>query len=127
MKHPIHASELTFETWYAGTDREIRGQALGDFEGVSKVGVGLLELPPGSNTKPAHWHTKEEEHLYVLSGRATLHLGARQFELRAGSFVCFPAGQAEAHYIDNTGTEACTYLIVGERIGDDEVVYPSGS
>jgi len=40
---------------------------------------------------------------------------------------CHPAGQAEAHYIDNTGTEACTYLIVGERIGDDEVVYPSGS
>ena len=127
MKHPVHVSKLAFETWYAGTDRAIRGKALGDFEGMSKVGVGLLELPPGSNTKPAHWHTKEEEHLYVLSGRATLHLGARQFELRAGSFVCFPAGQAEAHYIDNTGTEACTYLIVGERIGDDEVVYPSGS
>ncbi len=124
MKRPVHISELAFETWYAGTDREIRGKALGDFGGASKVGVGFLELPPGSNTKPAHWHTKEEEHLYVLSGRATLHLGARQFELRPGSFVCFPAGQAEAHYLDNTGTEPFTYIIVGERIADDEVVYP---
>lgn len=124
MKRPVHISELPFETWYAGTDREIRGKALGDYGGTSKVGVGFLELPPGSNTKPAHWHKQEEEHLYVLSGCATLHLGAHQFDLRPGSFVCFPAGQAEAHYLDNTGTEPFRYIIVGERIADDEVVYP---
>ena len=52
-----------------------------------------------------------------------MHLGDQQFELRAGSFVCFPAGQAEAHYIDNTGSETFTYIIVGERIADDQVVY----
>ncbi len=124
VKRPTHVSELAFETWYEGTDREIRGKALGDFDGAAKVGVGLLELPPGSNTKPGHWHTKEEEHLYALSGRATLHLGGRTFELRPGSFVCFPAGQTEAHYIDNSGSEVFAYIIVGERIEDDEVVYP---
>ena len=99
MKHPVHVGEVAFETWYAGTDREIRGKALGDVGGAAKVGVGVLELPPGSN---------------------------RTFELRPGSFVCFPAGQSEAHYLDNTGAETFTYLIVGERIADDEVVYPSG-
>ncbi len=127
MKHPVHVGEVAFETWYAGTDREIHGKALGDVGGAAKVGVGLLELPPGSNTKPGHWHTKEEEHLYALSGRATLHLGRRTVRTTSGSFVCFPAGQAEAHYLDNTGAETFTYLIVGERIADDEVVYPSGS
>ena len=127
MKHPVHESDMAAQTWYAGTEREIRGKALGDFEGDAKIGVGLLELPSGSNTKPAHWHTQEEEHLYVLRGRATLHLGERQFPLRPGSFVCFPAGQEEPHYLDNTGTETFVYVMIGERIDGDRVVYPSGS
>jgi uncharacterized cupin superfamily protein len=59
-----------------------------------------------------------------LSGTATLHLGTEQFALHPGSFVCFPAGQEHAHYIENDGTEPFTYLIIGERIEDDRVVYP---
>jgi uncharacterized cupin superfamily protein len=125
MKHPVHESEVASQTWYAGTDREIRGKALGDFEGRAKIGVGLLELPPGSNTRPGHWHTHEEEHLYALHGCATLYLGDAQYPLRPGSFVCFPAGQAAAHYLENTGTETFCYLIVGERIESDRVMYPS--
>jgi len=124
VKHPVHVSDVPVETWYAGTDREIHGKALGDVGGGAKIGVGLLELPPGSNTKPAHWHTHEEEHLYALSGEATLHLGADRFPLRAGSFVCFPAGQREAHYLENTGADAFTYIMIGERIAEDRVIYP---
>jgi uncharacterized cupin superfamily protein len=124
-KRPFAVADVPFETWYAGTDREIRGKALGDVGGAARVGVGFLELPPGSNTRPAHWHTHEEEHLYALSGMATLHLGTERFALRPGSFVCFPAGQALAHYIENEGAEPFRYLIVGERIEDDRVVYPS--
>jgi uncharacterized cupin superfamily protein len=125
VKRPFDAADVPFETWYAGTDREIRGKALSDVGGAARVGVGLLELPPGSNTKPAHWHTREEEHLYALSGKATLHLGGERFALTPGSFVCFPAGQEHAHYIENDGTEPFTYVIVGERIEEDRVVYPS--
>jgi len=126
VKRPIHVAQIPFETWYAGTDREIRGKALGDVGGAAKIGVGLLELPPGSNTQPAHWHTHEEEHLYALSGDATLHLGDARYPLRAGSFVCFPAGQREAHYLENTGVDVFVYLMIGERIGDDDVIYPNG-
>jgi uncharacterized cupin superfamily protein len=112
--------------WYAGTNREIRGRALCDVGGVSQVGVGVLELPPGSNTKPAHYHTREEEHLYVLEGRATLHLGAASYRLIAGSYVCFPAGQALTHYIDNDGAEVFRYLMIGQRVSDDQVIYDDG-
>ena len=42
-------------------------------------GLGLMELPSGCNTKPGHWHSKEEEHLFVLSGVATPRLGAKCF------------------------------------------------
>ncbi|MFO1295767.1 MAG: hypothetical protein U1F25_04305 [Rubrivivax sp.] len=26
-----------------------------------------MELPAGCNTKPGHWHSHEEEHLYAIS------------------------------------------------------------
>jgi uncharacterized cupin superfamily protein len=125
MKRPIHESDVEPECWYAGTDREIRGKPLCDIGGKAKVGFGLMELPAGSNTKPAHWHSKEEEHLYAIAGQATLQLGAETFSLRAGSYVCFPAAQEAAHYLENTGPDPFIYIIVGERIKDDHVTYPS--
>jgi uncharacterized cupin superfamily protein len=87
----------------------------------------MMQLPPGSNTRPGHWHSHEEEHLYALSGSAVLHLGTEQHVLQTGSYVCFPAAQAVAHYLKNTGTEPFVYLIVGERIEDDRVTYPDGA
>jgi uncharacterized cupin superfamily protein len=124
MKTPVHVSEVPPEVWYENTEREIRGRSLCDVGGKAKIGVGYVEPPPGSHTKPAHWHSKEEEHLYALAGQATLHLGAAEFALRAGSYVCFPAGQAVAHYLHNTGSETFAYLMIRERIEDDEVTYP---
>jgi uncharacterized cupin superfamily protein len=124
MKVPIHSSEVSTEVWYKGSDREIRGKALCDIGGKAKVGVGLMELAPGCNTKPGHWHSQEEEHIYALSGRAQLHLGDAIFALEAGSYVCFPAGQAVPHYIENNEPEPFTYIIVGERIEGDKVTYP---
>lgn len=52
IKRPLRAQEVPAEGWYAGTDRKIRGRALCDVWGKAKVGVGLMELPPGSNTRP---------------------------------------------------------------------------
>jgi uncharacterized cupin superfamily protein len=124
MKLPVHFTDVAAQAWYVGTDREIRGRALSDAGGDAKIGFGYMELPPGSNTKPAHWHSLEEEHLYALAGEATLHLGETTYALRAGSYVCFPAGQRAAHYLDNTGRAPFVYLIVGERIADDKVTYP---
>jgi uncharacterized cupin superfamily protein len=127
VKKPIHQSDIAFETWYKDTDREIRGKPLCDVGGTAKVGVGLMELPPGSNTKPAHWHSHEEEHLYSLSGTASLFLGTEEFLLVPGTYVCFPAGQRELHYLANRGTEPFVYIMIGERIEGDEVTFSSGA
>ena len=119
MREPSHESDLEWVTWYAGTTREIRGKALCDAAGRSRVGVGLLELPPGSDTRPAHYHSHEEEHLFVLSGRVVLHLGDREFELKPGSYVRFPAGEPVMHHLENRSDSPCRYLMVGERIPED--------
>ncbi len=123
MKRPIREADLDWTVWYAGTPREIRGKALSDVGGAARVGVGLLELPPGCDTSPAHYHTREEEHLFVLSGRVTLHLGGERFELGPGSYVCFPAGQPACHRLENASAEPARYVMIGERIADDRVVY----
>jgi hypothetical protein len=83
IKRPINEDQVEIQVWYAGTDREIRGRALCDVGGPSKVGVGLLELPPGCNTQPGHYHTKEEEHLYGLGNGCDLAFSpdARQLAL----------------------------------------------
>ncbi|MBX3707735.1 MAG: cupin domain-containing protein [Pseudomonadales bacterium] len=125
-KRPIHEDEVQPQVWYAGTDREIHGRALCDVGGSSKIGVGLLELPPGCDTRPAHYHTEEEEHLYVLEGRATLHLGGERYTLVRGSYICFPSGQELHHYIQNDGSVVFRYLMIGERINADQVIYLDG-
>ena len=122
-KSPIQAADVAVRVWYAGTDREVHTRALCDVGGRSKVGVGLLALPPGSHTKPAHYHTMEEEHLYVLEGAATLHLGTETHRLMAGSYVCFPAGQPLPHYLHNDSSLVFRYLMVGERLDEDTVIY----
>jgi uncharacterized cupin superfamily protein len=127
LKRPLRALDVPAEAWYVGTDREIRGRPLCDIGGKAKVGVGLMELPPGSNTKPGHWHSHEEEHHYALSGSAVLHLDAGQHQLESGSYVCFPAGQEAAHHLESRGTEPFVYLIVGERIPVDKVTYPESA
>ena len=123
MKKPIRDSQVEKHTWYAGTDREIAGRALCDVGGSSKIGFGILELSPGCNTLPAHYHSLEEEHLYVLEGSGTLHLGEENFPLEKGSYTHFPAGQAIPHYLSNESDAVLTYIMVGERIEGDEVAY----
>jgi uncharacterized cupin superfamily protein len=124
-KKPIHDSEVENQVWYRDTDRELHGRALGDVGGSSKIGFGILELNSECNTLPGHYHKKEEEHLYVLEGTGTLHLGEETYQLVRGSYVNFPAGQEIPHYISNESDEPLKYVMVGERLEDDEVVYPA--
>ena len=45
---------------------------LGDAAGLQQFGVNLLRLPPGSWSSQRHWHTHEDEFVYVLAGEVTL-------------------------------------------------------
>jgi len=45
---------------------------LGDAAGLTQYGVNLMRLPPGAWSSQWHWHAKEDEFLYVLSGEVVL-------------------------------------------------------
>jgi uncharacterized cupin superfamily protein len=90
------------------------------------LGVRVEETPVGGTTSRHHYHTAEEEHVLVLEGNATLHLGEELIELGVGDHVWFPAGERVAHHIRNTSAAPFKYLVFGERKQDDVVFYPRG-
>jgi uncharacterized cupin superfamily protein len=97
---------------------------LGDACGLTRFGVNLVTLGPGGQSALRHWHTLEDEFVYVLSGEVTLVTDAGEQALSAGMCVGYPAGARDAHHLINRGSAAATYLEIGNRIDDDNVFYP---
>jgi uncharacterized cupin superfamily protein len=99
-------------------------RALGDALGLSHYGVNLVELEPGAWSSQRHWHSAEDEFLFVVSGELTLITDAGRQLLGAGMVAGFPAGTADGHHLVNESEQTAVYLEVGDRSDDDEVRYP---
>jgi uncharacterized cupin superfamily protein len=98
---------------------------LGDATGLTQFGVNLVTMPPGCWSAQRHWHTHEDEFVYVLDGELTLVTDAGEQVLRAGMAAGFPAGRPDGHHLINRTARPAVYLEVGTRREDlDEVDYP---
>ena len=121
---PIHSQDLAFDRWSEGerfAGAEIPLAALG---GGTQIGVNLVELVPGKQSCPMHWHVREEEHFYVLEGRCVLRTDDDRHELGPGDYVCFPANGRVAHAFENPFAERCRLLAIGSREPSEIAVYP---
>jgi uncharacterized cupin superfamily protein len=107
----------------AGLEGRVK-RVLGDAGGLTQFGVNLTTLEPGAISALRHWHSAEDEFVYVLSGEVTLITDAGAETLTAGMAATFPAGNADAHQIVNRSSTPATYLEVGTRAPDDEITYP---
>jgi len=96
---------------------------LGDAAGLTQYGVNLLRLPPGAWSSQRHWHSKEDEFVYVLSGEVVLATDVGEEVLRAGDSAAFKAGDSDGHCLQNRGTMDVTVLEVGSRIPGDYATY----
>lgn len=99
-------------------------RALGDAFGLTRYGVNLVELSPGTWSSQRHWHTHEDEFIFVVSGKLTLITDAGEQTLMPGMVAGFPAGDSNGHHLINKSNEPATYLEIGDRNPDDEVFYP---
>jgi uncharacterized cupin superfamily protein len=97
---------------------------LGDAAELSQFGVNLLRLPPGAWSSQRHWHTKEDEFIYVLSGEVTLVTSAGEEILHAGGCAGFKAGDPDGHSLRNLTQADATVLEIGSRIDGDGAFYP---
>lgn len=98
-------------------------QRLGDAGGLTDFGVNLTFLPPGAWSSQRHWHTAEDEFVYVLSGEVALVTDHGEEMLRAGDCAAFPKNTPNGHHLINKGSVPATYLEVGSRSEADSCHY----
>ncbi len=97
---------------------------LGDAAGLTQYGVNLLTLPPGAWSAQRHYHTHQDEFVYVLEGSVTLVTNEGEEELGPGDAAGFKAGDADGHCLQNRSGARALVLEVGTRGDDDTAYYP---
>jgi uncharacterized cupin superfamily protein len=90
-------------------------QQLGNAGGLSDFGINLMRLPPGNWSSQRHWHSHEDEFVYVLEGELTLIEDERETVLHAGDCAAFPKGTGNGHHMINRSSAMAVYLEVGSR------------
>jgi uncharacterized cupin superfamily protein len=98
---------------------------LGDALGLKKIGVNRTTLQPGKESSMRHWHSHEDEFVYVLEGEVVLRTENGEQLLRAGMCAGFSAGVADGHQLVNRGTQPAVYLEISNREEDEDTCYYS--
>ena len=98
---------------------------LGAAAGLATMGVNICRVPPGVWTSQRHWHSHEDEFVYVIEGELTLVTDDGEEVLRAGDCAAFKAGDADGHHLVNRSGRDAVYLEAGTRdLEHDRCVYP---
>jgi uncharacterized cupin superfamily protein len=98
-------------------------QRLGDAGGLQDFGVNLMRLPPRGWSSQRHWHSHEDEFVYVLEGEVVLVEDAGETLLRAGDCAAFPRGTGDGHHLINRSSTTVVLLEVGSRNLEDLTTY----
>ncbi|TPJ53796.1 MULTISPECIES: cupin domain-containing protein [unclassified Mesorhizobium] len=94
---------------------------LGDAGGLTDFGVNLMTLPPGGWSSQRHWHSHEDEFVYVLEGELTLVEDGGETLLSAGDCATFAKNSGNGHHLINRSSTTALYLEVGSRNPDDVI------
>jgi len=103
---------------------ERKKRRLGDACGLTRFGVNLVTLGAGGQSALRHWHTLEDEFVYMLSGEVVLISDEGEQILRAGMCAGYPGGKRNAHHFVNRSNAPAQYLEIGNRIDGDNAFYP---
>jgi uncharacterized cupin superfamily protein len=99
-------------------------RALGDATGLTKIGINLTTLMPGKESSVRHYHTREDEFVFVLEGEVVLRTDEGEQTLVAGTCAGFPAGTTNGHQLVNRTKRPARYLEISNRDPADAAEYP---
>lgn len=88
---------------------------MGNAVGLSQFGVNLVTLRPGAWSSQRHWHTNEDEFVFVLEGEVTLVTDTGERVLSAGMAAGFAAGTGDGHHLINRTERDARLIEVGTR------------
>lgn len=95
------------------------------FGGANNAMVSIYEIPPKKSAYPYHFHHKNEETFYILSGRGILKTPEGERTVTGGELLFFPAGPEGAHKLTNASeTEMLVYIDFDVVHDIDIAVYP---
>jgi len=83
--------------------------------GLTQFGARLITLPPGSWSSQRHWHSHEDELVYIISGHPTFIDNDGPQQLAPGDVTTHPAGDNNGHHMMNETDEDVSFMVVGTR------------
>jgi uncharacterized cupin superfamily protein len=111
-------------------DRLVAGRhrrALGNAAGLKNFGVNLTVLDPGTQSSARHWHSVQDELVYVIDGEVVLITEDGETVLGAGMAAGFRGGDANGHTLANRSELPATILEIGDRLPGDVSHYPDSA
>lgn len=123
---PVNEAELEWSELEHG-ETTFRRKQLGEAAGGQRIGCSLYELPAGHKSWPYHYHTANEEAIYVLAGEGSVRCADDTHRLEAGDYVALPADSSGGHRVINDGEEPLRYLAVSTMSEPDVTVYPDSN
>ena len=100
---------------------------LGDALGLTIFGVNLTTIKPGAQSALRHWHSAQDEFIYMVEGELVLVTDEGEQQLKPGMCAGFPAGKSSGHHLINRARRDAVYLEVGDRTRNDAVTYPDNN
>jgi uncharacterized cupin superfamily protein len=121
---PVHSGTFYPPPYHTPCLARFR-KRLGDAAGLTQYGVNLTRLAPGSWSSQRHWHSHEDEFIYVLEGELVLVTETGEEIMRAGDCAGFKAGDEDGHHLQNRSNKEAIYLEIGSRHqAEDSAQYP---
>ena len=120
---PVHAG-CSYPPPFDANCNNQTSQRLARNAGLALFGVNLTVLEPGAWSSQRHWHTHEDEFVWVLEGEVTLVTDAGEELLRAGDCAAFKRGEQNGHHLINKSSRPAKVLEIGNSDPGDRCVYP---
>jgi len=92
--------------------------------GLTQFGVNVTVIQAGAWSSQRHWHSHEDEFVWVLEGELTLVTDAGEELLRAGDSAAFRSGDPDGHHLVNKSDRPARVLEIGTTDPHDRCTYP---